>query len=217
MHFGMLILSHSDAFLFLLESTAFAQGNFEQFNVRSLWPIFLSSFFSILEFDEIINYMNTIRAISIVISSISILVVFKISREFIKERYALVVAALFAFDPSLILNSVLGIREPIFILLGMIAFFYAIHKNEKFLLFAFLFAGLAFDARVNGIAIPIFLCIFTIIRYKSLKKILKWLSLGLINFVFASFPHYLIPLEQERIPFLSYVSDASDTIIEERS
>ncbi len=209
-------LESSDAFLFLIESTLFAQGNFEQVNIRPLWPLFLSGFFSVIQFDEIINYMNTIRMVSICISSISILLIFKISQKFIKDKYALFVAALFAFDPSLIQNSILGIREPMFILLGMISFYYAIHKNEKFLLLAFFFAGLSFDTRINAIAIPIFLCIFIIIRYKSFKKIIKWIAIGLMIFVFTSFPHILIPLEQEKIPFLAYVIDISETVAERK-
>ena len=152
-------LESSDAFLFLLEATSFSEGNFEEINVRSLWPILISPFLSIFQFEELVDSMNLIRMITISISSITILVIFKISKEFVKVRYALFIAALFAFDPSLIQNSVLGIREPIFILLGLISFFYAINKNEKFMLLAFLFAGLAMDARVNAIVLPIFLCI----------------------------------------------------------
>ena len=121
------------------------------------------------------NYIIII-IISIFISSITILVIFKISKEFVKVRYALFVAALFAFDPSIIQNSVFGIREPIFILLGLISFFYAIHKNEKFMLLAFLFAGLAMDVKVNAIVLPIFLAIIIIVRLKSFKKILKYID-----------------------------------------
>ncbi len=207
-------LESSDAFLFLLEANNYSSGNFEGINIRPIWSLILSGFFSILHFDEIINYMNLIRIISIIISSITVVLIFKIGKKFVNEKYALFIAALFAFDPSLIQNSILGIREPIFILLGLIAFYYGIHKNEKCLLLAFLFAGLAFDVRLNGIAIPIFLSIFIIIRFKSIKKILKWLVIGIGIFLVVSFPHIIIPLEQGSIPFVVYITGAIGTIDE---
>jgi len=209
-------LESSDAFLFLLEATSFSEGNFEEINVRSLWPVLISPFLSIFQFEELVDSMNLIRMISISISSITILVIFKISKEFVKVRYALFIAALFAFDPSLIQNSVFGIREPIFILLGLISFFYAINKNEKFMLLAFLFAGLAMDARVNAIVLPIFLCIVIFVRFKSFKKISKYILAGMGIFFIVSIPYILIPIEQGQIPFMLYAIDATNTINENK-
>lgn len=209
-----IFLESTDAFLFLLEARNYSVGNFEYINIRPVWPLILSGFFSVLHFEELINYMNIIRIVSITISCITIFVIFKIGKKFVNEKYALFIAALFAFDPSLIQNSVLGIREPIFILLGLIAFYYGIHKNEKFLLLAFLFSALAFDTRINGIAIPIFLSIFIIMRFKSIKKIMKWLILGIGIFLVVSFPHIILPLEQGSVPFVLYISDAISTINE---
>jgi len=206
----------SDAFLFLLEAKLFSEGNFEEFNIRSLWPILVSPFLSIFQFEEQIDNMNLMRMISIFISSITVLVIFRISKEFVKVRYALFVAALFAFDPSLIQNSVFGIREPIFILLGLVSFFYAIHKNEKFMLFAFLFAGLALDTRLNAIVLPIFLCIIIFFRFKSFKKISIYILAGLGIFLIASIPYILIPIEQGQIPFMQYATDAANTINENK-
>jgi len=209
-------LESSDAFLFLLEAISFSEGNFEEFSIRSLWPILVSPFLSIFQFEELIDSMNVMRMISISISSITILVIFKISREFVKVRYALFVAALFAFDPSLIQNSVFGIREPIFILLGLISFFYVIQKNEKFMLLAFLFAGLALDVRLNAIVLPIFLCITIFFRFKSLKKISIYILVGIGIFLIASIPYILIPIDQGQIPFIHYATDASNIISENK-
>jgi len=205
-------LESPDAFLFLLEATSFSEGNFEGLNIRSLWPLLVSPFISIFQFEELIDNMNLFRMISISISSITILVVFRISKEFVKVRYALFVAALFAFDPSLIQNSVFGIREPFFILLGLISFFYGIHKNEKFMLLAFLFAGLALDVRLNAIVLPIFLCIIIFFRFKSFKKISIYILAGMGIFLISSIPYILIPIEQGQIPFMQYAIGAANTI-----
>ena len=209
-------LEAPDAFLFLLEATSFSEGNFEDLNIRSLWPILISGFFLIFQSEELVDRMNLIRMISILISSITILVVFKIGKEFVKVKYALFIAALFAFDPSLIQNSVFGIREPIFVLLGLISFFYAIHKNEKFMLLAFLFAGLALDARLNAIVLPIFLCIIIYFRFKSFKKKSIYILSGMAIFLFVIFPHILIPIEQGQLPFIPYVSNSVNIISENR-
>ena len=163
-----------DAFLFLLEANSFVEGNFDKFGIRAIWPMIISGFFSIFQFTELVDKLNLIRIISISISTITTVLVYKISKKFVKSKYALFVAALFAFDPSLIENSVLGIREPIFLLLGLISIYYGIHKNEKFMFLAFVFAGLAFDTKIAGIVIPIFLCIFILFYYingENKKKI----------------------------------------------
>ena len=36
-----------DAFVFMNEAINYSKGNFEQFNIRFIWPMFLSLFFSI--------------------------------------------------------------------------------------------------------------------------------------------------------------------------
>ena len=204
----------SDAFLFFLEAKSFSEGNFKEINVRSLWPLLISPFLSIFQFEKLVDNVNLIKIISIFISSITVLVIFKISKKFVKVRYALFVAALFAFDPSIIQNSVFGIREPIFILLGLISFFYGINKNEKFMLLAFLFAGLAMDAKVNAIVLPIFLSVLIFVRFKSFKKISKYILAGMGIFVIVSIPYILIPIEQGQIPFIFYAIDASNTVNE---
>ena len=207
-------LESPDAFLFLLEATEFSKGNFSDFNIRSLWPLLVSPFLSIFQFQDQLDNMNLIRMISIFISSITILIIFKISREFVKIRYALFVAILFAFDPSLIQNSVFGIREPLFILLGLIAIFYGIHKNEKFMLLAFLFAGLALDTRLNAIVLPIFLCTVIFLRFKSFKKILTYILLGTTILLVVIFPYVLIAIEQGEIPFVAHTLNAVNIINE---
>lgn len=201
-----------DAFLFLLEGKAFAEGNFERITIRALWPIFLSGFFFVFQFDETIHYMNLIRIVSISVSTVTIFLIYKISKEFFQVKYALIAASFFALDPSIIQNSILGIREPIFLLLGLIAFFYGIQKNDKYLIFAFIFAGLAFDARINGIAILIFLTIITILRFRNLKKAAYWSVLGTIIFLAVGFPHIVLAIEQEQIPYVNKIFHASEIL-----
>ena len=185
-----------DAFLFLLEANSFVEGNFDKLSIRAIWPMIISGFLSIFQFTELVDKLNLIRIISISISTITTVLVYKISKKFVKSKYALFVAALFAFDPSLIENSVLGIREPIFLLLGLISIYYGIHKNEKFMFLAFVFAGLAFDTKIAGIVIPIFLCIFILLRFKSFNKKIKFISIGIVIFLIVALPYIILTSEQ---------------------
>jgi len=191
-----------DAFLFLLEANSFVEGSFDRFSIRAVWPMIISGFLSIFQFTELVDKLNLIRIISISVSTITIVLVYKISKEFVKSKYALFVAALFAFDPSLIENSVLGIREPIFLLLGLIAIYYGIHKNEKYMLLAFVFAGLAFNTKIAGIAIPIFLCVFILLKFKSFNKKIKFISIGIVIFLIVASPYIILTFEEGSIPFM---------------
>jgi hypothetical protein len=201
-----------DAFLFLLEANSFVEGNFDKFGIRAIWPMIISGFFSIFQFTELVDKMNLIRMISISISTISIILIYKISKEFVKNKYALFVAALFAFDPTLIENSVLGIREPIFLLLGLISIYYIIHKNEKFIFLAFIFAGLAFNTKIAGIALPIFLCIFILLRFKSYKEKIKFISIGIVIFLIIILPYIILTVEQGSIPFVWMLTNSINQI-----
>lgn len=203
-----------DAFLFLLEANSFVEGNFDNFGIRSIWPMIISGFLSIFQFTELVDKLNLIRIISISISTITTVLVYKISKKFVKSKYALFVAALFAFDPSLIENSVLGIREPIFLLLGLISIYYGIHKNEKFMFLAFVFAGLAFDTKIAGIVIPIFLCIFILLRFKSFNKKIKFISIGIVIFLIVALPYIILTSEQGSIPFMWMLTNSMNQLQE---
>ncbi len=202
----------NDAFLFLLEGLAFSEGNFEHFNIRSLWPIFLSFFFLIFKFDDLIDYTTLIRFIEIIISVCTIPLVYFISKQFVEKKFAIFAAAIFAFDPSILQNSILGIREPILILLGLLAFFFIIQKNEKLFPLAFVFSGLAFDAKLNGIVFILlaFIGLFLTIRPK--RKLIINLLLGVGILIFIISPHIILLLQQDKIPFFYLFADVSDII-----
>jgi len=202
----------NDAFLFLLEGLAFSEGNFEHFSVRALWPIFLSFFFLIFKFDDLIGYTTLIRYLVIIISVSTIPLVYFISKQFVEKKFAIFAAAIFAFDPSILQNSILGIREPILILLGMLSFYFIVQKNEKLIPLAFVFSGLAFDAKLNGIVFILlaFISLFLTIRPK--RKLIINLIFGIVILLFIISPHIILPLEYDRIPFLRHFIDATEII-----
>mgnify|MGYP006447531797 CR=1 FL=1 len=81
------------------------------------WPIFLSFWFSIINLDNTLQYMQLQRIISVILSTLTIIPIYFLCKKFFDKKIALVGTTLFIFDPRIILNSLLGIQEPLFILL----------------------------------------------------------------------------------------------------
>lgn len=203
-----------DAFVFMIEGQNYSNGDFSTLGHRFLWPMFLSTFFVIFRFDSYFEYMTLVRIVSVTVSTLSIPVIYAIAKRFVDTKYALLSAVFFAVEPNLIENSIFGITEPLFILLGLISFYFIIHKNEKYFPLAFVFAGLAFDTRINGIVLILLLVIVSIIKARNQKSSYSRILVGFgILFAVAAPVNLIYPaLEGNRV--LPYVGDAVTTISE---
>ena len=73
---------------------------------------------------------------------------------------------------------------------------------------AFAFAGLAFDTKIAGIAIPIFLCAFILLKFKSFNKKIKFVSIGIIIFLIVASPYLILTFEQGNIPFIGMLKSS---------
>ncbi len=199
-----------DAFLFMIEGIAYSKGDFTYFNPRFLWPAFNSIFFMFFNVDSYLGYTTIMRIISISISIATIPILYLISKQIVKEKYALLVTILFTIEPNLVENSIFSITEPIFIFLGLISFYFAMQKNNRYLLLAFFFAGLSFDTRLNGIVLLILVVYSCLTRIKT-QKTLSMLLIGLCIFVAISSNHIFYPLENES-DFFPVIGNTIDTI-----
>jgi len=189
-----------DSFFFMIEGLEYSNGDFSGWSNRFLWPLFLSLFFSVFRLENNFDYMNLVRILSIIVSISTIPVIYFIAKKYVNVKYAILTALFFAIEPNIIENSIFGITEPLFILLGSISFYCIIQKNQKYQLLSFVFAGLAFDTRLNGIVLLILLLVCFLINKDNRKK--TTLGLGIIIFFGISFPaHFLIPLEQGSLIF----------------
>lgn len=137
------------------------------------WPIFLSFWFSIINLENTSQYMQLQSIISIILSSLTIIPIYFLCKKFFDEKLALVGVALFIFDPRIILNSLLGITEPLFILLGIssLVLFLSYGRNKMILSFAL--ASFCTIVRSEGIFLFLTLTILFFIRYKWSKEILR--------------------------------------------
>lgn len=137
------------------------------------WPIFLSFWFSIIDFDNTLQYMQLQRGISIILSSLIAIPIYFLCRKFFDEKMALVGVSLFIFDPRIILNSLLGITEPLFILLGISSLVIFLKYDRKWMIVSFILVSFASIVRAEGLFLFITLTILFFIRFRISKEILK--------------------------------------------
>lgn len=138
------------------------------------WPVFLSFFFSIFRFDNALNYMTLQREITISLSVLTIIPVYFLCRRFFDKPYALIGTAIFAFEPRIIQNSLLGLTEPLYIIMVAITLCLFLSPNRKWTYVSFGIIALASIVRAEGLFVffPL-LGIFFIRNRKEKKIILK--------------------------------------------
>ena len=161
-----------DTYAYTLAAFSIINGDFSQPDTKPLgWSIFISPFYLFTDSADLLDYLNISRILSIAISTITILAMYVLARRFFDEKYSLVASCLFAFEPHLNTNSVLGISEPIFILVIILSTIFILQKNHSWYFYlSFLLAGIAWWIRVNGFITIIILSIIFFIVYKPIPK-----------------------------------------------
>ena len=164
------------------------------------WPIFLSAVFSFVDSNNFLDYMNSQRLTSSLISVFTIIPVYYLARRFFSKSYSLIVVTFFIFEPSLIENSLLGLTEPLYLFLGVLTIASFLVKDKKFILLSFVTAGLFSLVRYEGllIIIPLTIMYFRIF-YKKPNSI-KFYFLVLTIFILILLP----------MGYLRTVSNGSD-------
>jgi len=147
------------------------------------WPIFLSFWFSLVNLDSSFDYMQFQRILSITISSLITIPVYFLCRKFFSNKISLIGAALFAFEPRIILNSILGITDSLFILIGISSLVIFLRYDRKGILIAFTLASFATIVRSEGIFLLITISILFFIKNKISKEIIKTYLPALIIFL----------------------------------
>ena len=137
------------------------------------WPIFLSFFFSIFEPQKFLELIYLQRSLSIIISVLTIIPVYLLCSRFVKKQFAVIGAALFVLDPRIIINSLLGITEPLYLLLGIISLFLFLSKRPTVILISFFTLALCSTIRYEGFLILFPFLIIFFIRFRKDKKIIQ--------------------------------------------
>lgn len=155
---------------------------------NNFWSSILSIFFTINPSNEILNYMNLQRILSSVISSLTIFPIFFLCKRFFSNNYALIGSFLFILDPRIIINSLLGITEPIYLLVGITIILLSFYKNEKFQYLSFGLAAIFALIRYEGLIILIPLTIYYFWKFRINKKSILKYGLCIMIFVIVIFP-----------------------------
>jgi len=158
------------------------------------WPTFLSVFFYFFNSENFLEYMDLQRYITIIVSVATIIPVFILCRKFCGNKLSLFGASLFAFQPRIIENSLLGVTEPLFILLELVCLVLFLQNDLKFKYLSFAFLALACLVRYEGIVLIIPLSILFILQYRR-KKIIFRYSIAISIFLLALLPMTFVKMD----------------------
>jgi len=183
------------------------------------WSLFLSFFFSILPSSNVIDFMNLQRLISVGLSTLTIIPVYFIAKRFVSNPYTLVAVLIFAFEPRIIENSILGVTEPLYIFLSAVVLWLFLSNESKKIYLGFLFVALVTIVRTEGIVLFFAISIIFLFRNKIKKLAIKEYLISISIFLATLIPILLIRIEKtgynqifDRIGFYS-----SNVIIESSS
>ncbi|PBO85633.1 MAG: hypothetical protein COA77_03395 [Thaumarchaeota archaeon] len=161
------------------------------------WPQWLSLIFFVIPSSEILDYMSVQRISSVIISSLTIFPVFFLCKKYFRNSISLVGALFFSIEPHLILNSHLGITEPLFILFIVTSIVCVLSENKKLAYLGFVLSALATLVRYEGLLFLSVLSIMFFISYKTdSKKIIKY-GLALSIFILVLLPFTYIQTQED--------------------
>jgi len=170
-----LIADGMDYFAYSTDIVSFGYLPTEWTPINNGWPIFLSFWFSIINLENSFQYMQLDRTISIILSSLTAIPVYYLCKRFFDEKIALVGSAIFIFDPRILLNSLLGITEPLFILLGISSLVIFLKYSQKSIIFSFILASFCTIIRSEGLFLFAILTILFLSNTNFQKKFLKYM------------------------------------------
>ena len=153
------------------------------------WPLFLSLFFSIFQFDTAQNYMQLQQIITILISSLTIIPVYLLCKRFFNPIYSLMGAAIIGFEPHLIQNSILGITDSLYIFLVASSFWLFLDSRRRIVYCSFGLVAIATIIRSEGIFLFFTISLmYFIINRKNRQDLVRYI------FAFAIFILILTPM-----------------------
>ena len=150
---------------------------------NTLWPTFLSVFFSFFSSDNFVDYMTLQRIVTSGLSILTAIPIFFLARYFVRQEYAIITTALFLFEPRLIGNSLGGLSEPFFLLLTIGSIVLYLNKRMSLTYVSFAILALATLTRYEALVLIIPFSLLFFWKNKDSKKILNLLICLAIFFI----------------------------------
>ena len=183
-HIDFSIPYNTDNLGYILRGFSHLNGDFSQTPDKGLgWSLFLFPFFHLVESDNLLDYSNLVRIISLAVSSASIPMMYILSRRFFERKYSLTAVCLFAFEPHLNFYSGIGLAEPLYILAIIGAFYFVISNHARMIIPALMCSSVIWWTRVNGFVILLLTTIIFFILHKREPKTIGFYLLGLTFFL----------------------------------
>ena len=159
------------------------------------WPTFLSVFFSLFNSDNFLHYMDLQRYVTITISVITIIPVFVLCRRFCGNGLSLLGTVFFVFQPRIIENSLLGITEPLFVLLAVSCLVLFLQDNLKLKYISFAFLALVCLVRYEGIVLILPLSFLFLFKNRKNKIIIPKFLLAISIFAVILLPMLFLRID----------------------
>ncbi len=180
---------NSDPLAYTLAGISHTNGDFSQSSHRGTgWSIFVSLFYHFINSENFIVFSNTIKILSLSISTITISLVYLLCRKFFNSKYSLVGAAFFAFEPHLNYNAGFGLSEPFFHLAIIGAFYFIVSKDTKFVIPSLVICSIIWWIRFNGIIFFIIILIIYFITLRKSPNFYRNLCIGICLFLIIASP-----------------------------
>jgi len=159
------------------------------------WSSFLSIFFMIFSFDNFIDYMNLQRYLGVIISVVTTIPLFFLCRVFVGKKYAMIACVLFAFNPRIIENSILGITEPMYILsiVLMLYTFFQYGRNYPFITFGII--AIISTIRYEGLLLFVPISLLYFYKFKFSKRTILKYSIAIAIFLLIIIPWGIMKID----------------------
>jgi len=185
-------LLREDAYVYLLKAIEITQGNFIPIHTHAVGlSLFTSPIFYLFGSNSIFQNMILAHVINILIASSIIFPLYLLLKKLTNKKITIIGLILFTFYSSLINSASSFLSEPLFTFLFLFSIYFIISSIEKrnHIFLSFLFAGLAYYVRPNGIFIfVILLFTFLFLHYKTIKINYKYLLIGALIFWIVAAP-----------------------------
>jgi len=190
------ILDALNTFSFSTHIHAIGQLPGNYLDPKPLWPLFLSLFFSVFDFNQTQSYMQLQKILCILISCITIFPLYYLCKKFFSSKYSLVGILIFAVEPRLMENSLMGGTDQFFIFFIVMTLLTFFNKTKIFYL-SFVFAGLATITRPEGVFLFFSIAIMLFFRLRGKKLFLSKYLISLLIFFIIILP---LSIQAEQVP-----------------
>jgi len=159
------------------------------------WPIFLSLIFNIINPETFLDFHIIQRLSSIIFSVLTIIPIFLLCRRFFDAKIAIFGSCIFIFEPRLLLNSISGLPESLFIFLFTLSIYLFLSNNFKKIYIAFALIAVLSLIRYEGFLLIFPFSILLFFKFNKWKKnILKYI-LAISIFILILLPAMYIKTE----------------------